>query len=237
MLGRQCDADHRQSFTMTVDDRAQLGAGFQSMRLRERLAQHDFVGAARLGQTALADIKPVQSRLAGVRHRNQQSADRVSKTGDVYIDLGSHPGSDLIDAGNLGNPPRQPLRCALEAGESVRQPVIAVIILLGGVQSLEGSDRHDISRHSAGDDQSNRQSLPPHPRSDRAAVYAVRCLAFTPTSPAQLLRRFFVSILDNFADMAVAQMNHPVGHIGDRGVMGDDRGQSAQLLIDALQSL
>jgi hypothetical protein len=38
-------------------------------------------------------------------------------------------------------------------------------------------------------------------------------------------------------DAAIAEVDHPVGHRGDRGIVGDDRRGSAELAVDPLQHL
>ena len=156
-----------------------------------------------------------------------------SSAGQVQGDLHRDAGLDGGHAGDFLDARGERVRRALQVGEHLGEPVGFVVFAAGGFEGEDQAARHDHHGQAAGHHQRHRDGLAFHPVqvAQQLAIEVAEHYQFRVLAGARVL------IHPQMMHVAIGQMDHPVGHVGHDGVVGDDDGERAQLAVHALDGL
>src|SRR5262249_59000570 len=81
---RQHCADDHEFALLAVQDSGKARSLNETVSAGKRLVDDNFVGASRLGKPARADVKAIETMVAGISYRNELPARRLRKA--LYVD-------------------------------------------------------------------------------------------------------------------------------------------------------
>ena len=146
-----------------VDDCAQVVAGRQPVRLRERLRQHGLVGIADARQSSVAQRQPVEPWLVPLRDGHELPDHRLLEALDVEDRRAHDARFHRLHAGDFAQPRGQVLGRPLDAGEHLPEPVALVVGDRRLLERLDRGERHHQHADAGGHDQRDGQHLAAHP--------------------------------------------------------------------------
>ena len=119
VLGRERQADHRERALLAVDQRVELRAGAEAVRVGEGLREHHLVGPVRRDQPPAPQEEPVQQRLAVLGDRDDAADHRLLEAGDVEQREARDARLDRAHARDLGDAAHEAFGRALQRREDV----------------------------------------------------------------------------------------------------------------------
>ena len=221
-----------QGLPPAVHDRRDPVARAEPVRPREALADQHLAGSPGAGSRP-SRMWSRSRRGSPPGGRETQPGDRgLGEPGHLDDRLGEDPGLHVARrrGGRRRFAPAPPARAARRrrrAGSGRRRSRR----LLRPLQGPPGGDRGHEGGRRAGHEQPDGEGLPADPGQVAAELAVER--RHQEISAGE--RR--CSFASRGRDQPVGHAHHPVGHLGDDGVVGDDRGRGAQFAVDALEGL
>ncbi len=129
------------------------------MRVGERLTQDHFVLPTRRDQSALAQGKLVEKRLAVLGDGNEAADGGIREVRQVQNGVLGYARLNRLHARDICDASGEALRCALDAGKDVCEAITLVVRLRGLLERVERCQRHHQHADAGGDYQPDREHL------------------------------------------------------------------------------
>ena len=162
VLRRKRDADDLQRLPRAVDERGDFITRLETVRVRESLADHDFIAAAEFGEPAAADEKGVQLLRAVVGDGDDRAVRGLREAGQIERHFSRDPRLDRRDARQSGEPRAQSIRRAFQIAENIGEAVIRVVGVARRFERKDEAAHHDHHRQPAGHDDADGEHLALH---------------------------------------------------------------------------